>query len=333
VSKHNRNGSIGLTKLWTAVLLGLTLFGTLVHGAAAQVVISVGYLNNLTGQPASDQSPLPFDPDAKTILISSGGTTSTHDTGVIRFENQNVVPVTVDRGLRVTTDKRDAESRPPIFQIWDDFLPIVLAPGQTLVIAETTNFNFDTSDVSEFTVDNPPVISGSVNSNPFSITDRAFVLLGHQDAANTQETTPYQRLGELHPPGLIGGTLQGLGAIQAECFNLNSGQVVSGSVTNGSINCVQLGLVSNPGDRIVLDLLGLARAGGQLPPRPVGASTDVRCNNGQIITISTGTEGGKCDAAKPAAQTACRDGENTAVADCANSNCGGSSGKGTCTLK
>ena len=128
----------------------LILFGNFVHTAVAQVFLSVGYLNNLTGQQPPEETPFPFDADATTILISSGGIRSSHDTGVILLENLTDFAVTVDRGLRVTTDARDAQSRPPLFQIWDGFLPMVLSPGESLVLAETVNFNFDTSDVPDF---------------------------------------------------------------------------------------------------------------------------------------------------------------------------------------
>jgi hypothetical protein len=171
------------------------------------------------------------------------------------------------------------------------FYPLSLAPGQSLVLAETTNFNFDTSDIPEF-VNNPPVISGSVNSTPFSFTDRGFVLLGHADVATSAETTPYQQLGELSPTGLIGGTIQGIGGAQARCENLNSGQVVSGSITDGTINCVQLGLKSQPGDRLLVQLRGLARSGGQLPPTIAADKKTVSCGDKDwIIETDAKTKG------------------------------------------
>lgn len=322
------------TRLFATFLLLVILFGSFIHAATAQVVaLSVGYLNNLAGQPPIEFAPFPFDPDDTTILISSGNAASSHDTGIILFENLTEFAVTIDRGLRVTTDSRDRQSLPPLFQIWDGFLPIVLPPGQSLVLAETVNFNFDTSDVRDFTVDNPPVLSGSANGKPFSFTDRGFVLLGHADAASPDETTAYQQLGELRPPGLIGGTLQGLGAVQAECRDVNSGQVVSGSITEGTLNCVQLGLQPQAGDRVQLRLLGLARSGGPLPPQPVGAATTVVCSGGRTLTLTTGTDGGTCEPSNPMGKTVCKDDSNTATADCTTGQCGGSSGKGKCDTK
>jgi len=137
-------------------------------------------------------TPTPFDPDAQTRLISTGGVDTPHDTGVIRFENRTDSPVTIDPGLQVTTEQG-------VFQLWDSFLPITLAPGQNLVLAETENFNFDTSS---FGLAIDPVVSGSVNGRPFAFTDTARVLLGREDgsASGLNETTPYEVLGRIEGP-------------------------------------------------------------------------------------------------------------------------------------
>jgi hypothetical protein len=166
---------------------------TLVN-AAPEVIVYAGYLDTVHGIPSPADVPTPFDPDINTVLISTGGVDTQHDTGVIRFENRTVVPVTIDRGLSVTTENR-------FFQIWDDFLPIVLAPGQNLVLAETGNRlkgeeNFDTSN-SGLAID--PVVHGSVNGRAFEFTDTDRVLLGREDNgdSNVNETTPYQILGRI----------------------------------------------------------------------------------------------------------------------------------------
>jgi hypothetical protein len=153
------------------------------------IIVYVGYLNNLTGSPNPADIPTPFDPDATTTLISSGGVDTRHDTGVIRFENRTDGSVTIDRGLNTTTGQG-------FFQIWDKSLPIVLAPGQNLVLAETENFNFDTSN---FGLGSDPVVGLSVNGNAFKFTDSRRVLLGHEDAIDTPETTAYQEVGRIAP--------------------------------------------------------------------------------------------------------------------------------------
>lgn len=200
--------------------------------------------------------------------------------------------------MRVTTPARDRESLPPLFQIWDDSLPKILPAGQSLVLAETVNFNFDTSDVGEFTVNNPPVVSGSLNGASFSFTDQGFVLLGRGDAVNTPETTRYQQLGVAQPPNFMGGTVLGLGAVQAECQDLSTNQVVRGSIVNGTLNCVALGLQSQPGDRVAVRLRGLAFSGGQLPAIIAKDKTTVSCTDMKGMVkdwvIETTFEAGKC---------------------------------------
>ena len=176
-----------MKRLPTIAVVVLVIGMTLTSLASGQVIVYVGYLNNLTGQPSVSVTPTPFNPDATTILISSGGVTARHDTGVIRFENRTSAAVTIDPGLSVTTEGG-------VFQIWNEFLPITLAAGQNLVLAETQNFNFDTSD---FGLGIDPVVSGSVNGQTFTFIDTARVLLGHEDATNTPETTPYQELGRI----------------------------------------------------------------------------------------------------------------------------------------
>ena len=67
------------------VTLGAVFIGSLINAASAQLNAYVGYLNNATGQPNAAVTPTPFDPDSTTLLISSGGVTARHDTGVIRL--------------------------------------------------------------------------------------------------------------------------------------------------------------------------------------------------------------------------------------------------------
>ena len=125
-----------------------------VRVAQEAVIVYAGYLDNEHGTRNPENTPTPFDSDAHTILISTGGVATRHDTGVLRFENRTVGPVTINPGLHVTTEQGS-------FQLWDSALPITLAPGQNLVLAETVNFNFDTSQSGLHSV---TVVSGSVNT-------------------------------------------------------------------------------------------------------------------------------------------------------------------------
>jgi hypothetical protein len=70
-----------------------------------EVIVYVGYLDNVhvPPPPSPADTPTPFDNGANTRLISTGGVATPHDTGVIRFENRTDGPVTIDRGLRIST--------------------------------------------------------------------------------------------------------------------------------------------------------------------------------------------------------------------------------------
>jgi subtilisin family serine protease len=166
---------------------------TTLMSVTSEVIVYTGYLDTLRGDWNPAEMPTPFDPDANTILLSTGGVDTLHDTGVLRFENRTDGPVIIESGLQVTTKQGG-------LQLWDSFLPITLAPGQNLVLAETENFNFDTSD---FGSGSDPVVSGSVNGRGFSFTDTVRVLLGHKEAGanNVNKTTPYQILGRIDRQG------------------------------------------------------------------------------------------------------------------------------------
>jgi hypothetical protein len=157
----------------------------LAQPARADVNVYAGYLYTGTGQPDPASIPTPFDPSSSTILISTGGVDSIHDTGVLRFENNCEHSVSIDPGIKVKTSGGT-------FQLWDFALPISLAPGQNLVLAETGEENFDTSD-SGLLMD--PIVSGSIDGVAFSFTDTSRILLGHEDVGGPAETTPYGLLG------------------------------------------------------------------------------------------------------------------------------------------
>jgi hypothetical protein len=162
------------------------------HGFLAtprEVRVHVGYLNNLGGQPDPAVTPTPFNPDATTILVSSGAVTTPHDTGVIRFENGSNAPVTIER-VTVVTDRECPSNG--FFAIWDNMLPPTLAAGANLVLAETdaANSNFDSSNCG---LGLDPVVIFKIKGGPQSTcVDRGRVLLGREDVTSTRETTPYQ---------------------------------------------------------------------------------------------------------------------------------------------
>jgi hypothetical protein len=180
--------------------LGMILLGGFMPSASAQVKVFVGYLDNVHGAFDPDELPLPFE-DAAHMIISGGITTPGHDTGVIRFENISDASVSIDL-VRVVTEGEDQPGLPPvicaarIFRIWDEFLPVTLAPGEDLVLAatETEPPNFDSSDCG-LRLD--PVVIFKITGGPqFTCVDQSRVLLGREDAGQRgqNETTQYQML-------------------------------------------------------------------------------------------------------------------------------------------
>jgi hypothetical protein len=171
--------------LFKLTLLGFLLPCGFAPTAAADVIVSAGYLNNVGGAPNPANAPTPFDPSPTTTLISSGGAATPHDTGVLLFQNTGSTAVTIDPGLKVQTAFGT-------FQIWDGSLPFSLGPGKNLVLAETANFNFDGSDSG---LGSNPLVSGSVSGTPFSFADTTRAIFGHEDAGGPLETTPYHQFG------------------------------------------------------------------------------------------------------------------------------------------
>ena len=190
---------------------GSTRVTALPASAASVVNVSVGYLNNLTGAPNPADIPTPFDPSATTTLISSGGSTTNHDTGVIRFENLSSVSVTIGPFVAAFVGNT-------LYNPWGLLAPFVLAPGANLVLAETANYNFDSSDP---LVPGVPMVFGAINGSAFGFNDVHRVLYGHEDALGSLETTPYSLIGSVQVaavpvPGavlLFGSALAGLAAV------------------------------------------------------------------------------------------------------------------------
>src|SRR5262249_6133015 len=112
--------------------------------------------------------------------------------GVIRLENVSNAPVVID-DVTVVTDRSSPPGQCPsngFFTIWDNSLPLTLDAGQNLVLAETRNFNFDSSNCG---LRRDPVVIFKILGGPqFTCVDEGRVLLGHEDVGNVHETTSYQ---------------------------------------------------------------------------------------------------------------------------------------------
>lgn len=72
--------------------------------------------------------------------------------------------------------------------------------GHNLVLAETANFNFDTSD---FVGSGTPQVFATINGKAYGFTDELGVLFGNNDSVGSLETSPYQLIGSVEIPTTV----------------------------------------------------------------------------------------------------------------------------------
>ena len=183
--------------------------------ACADVVVSVGYYNNLSGNPGG-ADPQGVLTSANTTFIGHGLATSTsYDSGLIGFLNTGSSAVTI---ASVTATGPGGP-----FSLWNASLPFVLQPGKTLVLGETIFANFDTSDnglTPKF------IITGTVNGAAFSFTDSTGALFGN-NAVNSPETTPFTTIGVAAIPEPASITIFGLMAAGGAFYGWRRRKVAS----------------------------------------------------------------------------------------------------------
>jgi hypothetical protein len=206
-----------LLKCAPKLILGALVAGVFTQRSSAQLpywlVISFGYLNNLpigTGFPPGanvKNAPIPFEstsinnPDRTTnngrIDLIGLALDQRHDTGVIRFDNNGFFPMVIHLDeITVETEGNCPEGK--ILRPWAPAngkpFTFTLEPSNTLVLAETQNFNFDTSNCG---IDQVPVVKVRISTEftddlNLILQDNQRVLLGHNDAVDAAETTEYK---------------------------------------------------------------------------------------------------------------------------------------------
>ena len=166
-SKSITVGRTLLLRAGSNLLLGVFLGGGFIQPASAQEAYAVdvyfGYLNNLpigTGLPdqLTDVGGFPFEghnvnADApQNITLIGEPLNARHDTGVIMFENRGHFSVVIHLDELTVMVQGDCLNG-PIFRPWATEAvrrrfgtTVRLDPQTFLVLAETENFNFDTSD-------------------------------------------------------------------------------------------------------------------------------------------------------------------------------------------
>ena len=115
------------TLLLSALILGLL---TPIPARASSFVVYVGYADNLR---ASGFFPTPWLGDVG--VVSETPTGQSHDSGAIRIDNTDALPLTVS-GLTVSVHGN-------LLSIWS---PLVIPAGDVGIFTQTGSYNFDTSD-------------------------------------------------------------------------------------------------------------------------------------------------------------------------------------------
>ena len=132
---------LSLAKLATVVLV----VGASSVAHASSYDVQVGY--------ADDLRPSPFFPNpwqgGTNVDVFAGGQTAGYDAGAVRIINTGATPITFD-GMTVDSFGDGAS-----FTIWNAFIGSVILPGHSMILTQTTSYNFDSSD--------------DEGSNPFAI--------------------------------------------------------------------------------------------------------------------------------------------------------------------
>ncbi|HEY3267507.1 MAG TPA: PEP-CTERM sorting domain-containing protein [Armatimonadota bacterium] len=142
---------------------------------AGSIEVGVGYADGLRPDPGT-AFPTPWQGDPGVLFLGGG---NAFDAGVICFTNVGTTNVILDQGLKV-----DGFQNGATFQIWDALIGaggLTIAPGQTAIATQTTEYDFDSSDQTNGTETSPdtfkPVIHASYDGGQaFTYTDTAQVL-------------------------------------------------------------------------------------------------------------------------------------------------------------
>lgn len=142
--------------------------------APAQVDIYVGYADGIRG---GGFFPNPWDGDPGVSFFGASGS-GVYDAGAIMLVNTGAVNVTLDQGFYVDNFNSGGTS----FQLWDGYIGgtgHVIAPGDKVILTQTSDYNFDTSDYSEFSSPNTtykPLVHLSLDGSWASYADTGQVL-------------------------------------------------------------------------------------------------------------------------------------------------------------
>ena len=148
--------------------------------------VYVGYADGL--RPAGSIFPFPWQGSSN---VTFNGCNCTFDAGAIRFDNSSSNPITLDS---VTVDVGGAH-----FDLWGRSLTV--PAGQILILTETANDNFDTSDFSGASCGSNNGVIPKVNvtqggvTTSFNDTNQILNTFGFDLACRGNESQSWQRIG------------------------------------------------------------------------------------------------------------------------------------------
>ena len=187
-----------------AVVLGATTLTASAQSAPtlpSGVCIEVGYADGLRGGPSLGSFPSVWQGDAGVTFFGSGGP---YDSGAVRIVNNSGSPLTLLPGAHVDSFADGSVD----IHIWDGMIGVgtVIPSGGSLIMTQTTQYNFDSSD---YPIQGPTSPNHGSNAEPVIHLAFAEVLGGATqdfvDATQTLNTLGYDvaTYGYTFPDGTV----------------------------------------------------------------------------------------------------------------------------------
>lgn len=136
----------------TAVAIGVAALGLLTRPASAGLVeVGVGYADGLRPNPTS-AFPAPWRGDPGVHFLGQADSTASFDCGVVCIKNIGTTNVVLDPGIKI-----DGFQDGSTFQLWDGMIGtgLTIAPGDQAILAQTSMYDFDSSDKTNGTQSSP----------------------------------------------------------------------------------------------------------------------------------------------------------------------------------
>ena len=172
----NLFGRLAISAL--SVLTAIVVLAQPTAAVAAPYDVYVGYSDGLRG-PGFFPNPWSGDPGITFQGNSPGGS---FDAGAILIENTSGASLTIN-SVSVTINGSGAIS------LWT--FPVTLGVGGGLIVTQTTDYNFDTSDINPISPDGTPVTTCAVTCPVVTIGANGLSPVAYDDTAHTLDTLGY----------------------------------------------------------------------------------------------------------------------------------------------